>query len=466
MTQRDDDGYDAAANSAGSYDAAIRAIRLEGVKAGRFLPLPERDDEIRASPLVAAVRRIGNCVLYNGDMTAIVALLAEHGPMIDACVTDPPYELGFMGKAWDSSGVAADWRTWGGVRIAMKPGAHLVAFAGSRTYHRIAGAVDNAGFEVRDQLMWLYGSGFPKNFDVAKAMDKEAGATREVVGRRKAGMGSGKTHGMQQAEGANDLAAREVDVTLPATATATAKRWAGWGTAVKPSHEPVVFARKPLSEDTIAANVLRWGTGAINVDGARVGDNGGTAGSNFAKTGLLGIGGKADIVEIDGGRWPANVMHDGSLEVLEGFPASARDAIRYFYHAKADKADREFGLAPSSAVAIAGVGALRDGGRGSARANVHPTVKPTDVMRWLIRLVTPPGGTVLDPFMGSGSTGVAAVREGARFVGVERDPEYFEIACRRIAAAVAETETQGDIVHEITKATRRIKKGGGQGELL
>lgn len=182
MTQRDDDGYDAGANSAGSYDAAIRAIRLEGVKAGRFLPLPDRPDEIKASPIVADVRRIGDCVLYNGDSTAIVALLAEHGPLIDACVTDPPYELGFMGKSWDSSGVAADWRTWGGVRIAMKPGAHLVAFAGSRTYHRIAMAVDNAGFEVRDQFLWLYGSGFPKSMDVSKAIAKAAGKAEAIIG--------------------------------------------------------------------------------------------------------------------------------------------------------------------------------------------------------------------------------------------------------------------------------------------
>ena len=187
--------YDPAANSAGCYDEALRAIRLDGVKAGRFLPLPDRPEEIKASPIVADVKRFGDCVLYCGDSTKIVALLAENRPWIDACVTDPPYELGFMGKSWDSSGVAADWRTWGGVRIALKPGAHLVAFAGSRTYHRIAGAVDNAGFEVRDQVMWIYGSGFPKNLDIAKCIDKRGGMEgtrgRGAPGRSKGGHAPG-----------------------------------------------------------------------------------------------------------------------------------------------------------------------------------------------------------------------------------------------------------------------------------
>jgi hypothetical protein len=172
--------YDANRDSAGSYDAAIKAIRMAGVKAGRFLPLADAPDEIAASPVVEAVRRIElpggqYATLYQGDCTRIVPLLAGDRPWFDACVTDPPYELGFMGKAWDATGVAAAWETWGAVRIALKPGAHLAAFAGSRTYHRIAAAIANAGLELRDQLMWLYGSGFPKSHDVAKALDKRGG---------------------------------------------------------------------------------------------------------------------------------------------------------------------------------------------------------------------------------------------------------------------------------------------------
>lgn len=179
-----DDTYDPAANAAGSYAEAIDAIRMDGVKAGRFLPRAGHPDEIKASPHVTDVREIrqGNLVvatLYCGDSTRIAPMLAGNGqPWVDACVSDPPYELGFMGKGWDSSGVAADWRTWGGVRIALKPGAHLVAFAGSRTYHRITQAIDDAGFEVRDQLMWIYGSGFPKSLDVSKSIDKAGGMER------------------------------------------------------------------------------------------------------------------------------------------------------------------------------------------------------------------------------------------------------------------------------------------------
>lgn len=182
-----EDDYDAAANSAASYSEAIAAIRMEGVRQGRFLPLPDRPAEIKASPIVDDVRRVGACTLYLGDCTRITPLLDG----LDACVSDPPYELAFMGKSWDSSGVAAAWETWGGVRIALKPGAHLVAFAGSRTYHRIARAIDDAGFEVRDQIMWIYGSGFPKSLDVAKSIDKAgggmAGARGQSAARRSEG---------------------------------------------------------------------------------------------------------------------------------------------------------------------------------------------------------------------------------------------------------------------------------------
>lgn len=274
-----------------------------------------------------------------------------------------------------------------------------------------------------------------------------------------------------------------------------AKRWEGWGTALKPAHEPVCFARKPLSEKTIAANVLRWATGAINVDAGRVGYRDGAdleAAAAAAAAARVtrdvpnrerwsgqGSSGYSDPAgsltkwdqKSEQGRWPANIVTDGSVDVIEAFPPSARDAVRFFYAAKADKADREFGLWNAQKTTRAGTfgdglgNTPKVGGeRPTPRANFHPTVKPVDLMRWLCRLVTPPGGTVLDPFMGSGSTGIAAVREGFGFVGCEQSPEYFEIACQRIAAAVEFAAREPDLVREITKAARRIK--GEQGELL
>lgn len=437
-----------------SYNVAIAELRLAGVKAGRFLPRYDRPDEIKASPIVDDVRVIGPALLYRGDSTRITPLLCN----LHACVTDPPYELGFMGKSWDSSGVAAAWETWGGVRIALRPGAHLVAFAGSRTYHRIAKAIDDAGFEVRDQLMWLYGSGFPKSLDVAKAIDKAAGAERQVIG-------VSKRHG----GGSSEIFSERGSLPLTAAATRHAQQWQGWGTALKPAHEPVCFARKPLSEATVAANVLLWATGALNIDDCKVGNE--FLPSQAEGQPRIGTFERNGIVTPErNGRWPANVATDGSLEVLEAFPPSARDAIRYFYAAKASKEDREFGLEDDDAhltgeqikgrqAGSAGTLTAHSGVKNTPRANHHPTVKPVDVMRWLCRLITPPGGTVLDPFMGSGSTGIAAVREGFGFVGIEQDPDYFEIAAKRIGAAVRFAEREPDLVAEITRALAKPTQG-------
>lgn len=347
---------------------------------------------------------------------------------VDSIVTDPPYGLSFMGKRWDHDVPSID--IWSECLRVLKPGGHLLAFGGSRTYHRLAVAIEDAGFEIRDQIMWLYGSGFPKSLDVSKAIDKAAGAERterlapkpgheKFVGRdnvkslRESGALSGEggysrpwMYDPQKVENAHwDFA----------PATEAARQWQGWGTALKPAHEPICMARKPLAKGrTVAANVLAHGVGALNIDGCRVpaekqtGWGGKGAGGNTWNETNNGLGKDGAPRPVDG-RWPANVIHDGSDEVVALFPQSNGSAARFFYCAKASKTDRGEG-------------------------NNHPTVKPTDLMAYLCRLVTPPGGVVLDPFMGSGSTGKAAIREGFGFIGIELDPEYAAIARARLGS--------------------------------
>ena len=312
---------------------------------------------------------------------------------------------GFMGKEWDYD--VPTVAIWSECLRALKPGGHLLSFGGSRTYHRMAVNVEDAGFEIRDQVMWVYGSGFPKSHNISKAIDKAAGAEREVVGfdAQKAAQQTPNAGlvGFSGAQGSNG------DITAPATPAA--QQWDGWGSALKPAHEPVVLARKPLGEKTLAANVLKHGTGAINVDGCRVEGRDrteyGLANSTRGRGSTYGHPSPNADFDATQGRFPANLIHDGSDEVLAGFP---NENARFFYCAKASKSDR-------------------------GERNIHPTVKPTDLMAYLCRLVTPPGGVVLDPFMGSGSTGKAAIREGFQFIGIEREAEYLAIARARIEAA-------------------------------
>jgi DNA modification methylase len=375
-----------------------------------------------------------------GDCLAVMRTLDDSS--VDSIVTDPPYELGFMGKSWDASGVAFRVEVWREALRVLKPGGHLLAFSGSRTYHRMAVAIEDAGFEIRDQIMWVYGSGFPKSLDVSKAIDAAAGAEREVVGKdRRTANASwlGTQDGSQSTWGIG-----EWSITAPATPAA--KQWQGWGTALKPAHEPIVVARKPLI-GTVAANVMAHGTGALNIDGCRVACDWlnessvrqGHSKKTCSSNGVTGWNGGQMHAEPNSlGRWPANLIHDGSEEATAGLG----DAARFFYSAKASKADRDEGLGhfpKSQGASLNGSasGELNHGGNPpEPRANVHPTVKPTDLMRYLVRLVTPPGGLVLDPFTGSGSTGKAAVLEGFRFLGIELSPEYTEIARARIRHAV------------------------------
>jgi DNA modification methylase len=335
---------------------------------------------------------------------------------IDAIVTDPPYELGFMGKRWDASGIAYNVDVWRECLRVLKPGGHLLAFGGTRTYHRMACAIEDAGFEVRDSIHWIYGSGFPKSLDVSKAIDKAAGAEREVGQRKLTGTAriKGGQGGATSGDPSRLYATNEIRDTLPITAPATdaARQWQGWGTALKPAHEPIVVARKPL-DGTVSENVLAHGTGAINVDACRVGTSGGGwNGLGDTPRNAYGLGWKPDGIQRSvNGRWPANIVldEDAGRELDE----QSGGASRFFYCAKASKSERGEG-------------------------NTHPTVKPVSLMRWLVRLVTPPNGIVLDPFTGSGTTGVASVLESFQFIGCEQSEEYANIANSRIGSAIGE----------------------------
>ena len=385
--------------------------------------------------------------LFKGDSRQVLPLMKDNS--IDSIVCDPPYELGFMGKSWDSTGIANDPKLWKEVLRVLKPGGHLLAFSGSRTYHRMAVAIEDAGFEIRDQIMWVYGSGFPKSLNIDKAIDKSAGVEREVVDSYK-GITKGDG-GRYNWHNTDEVGSTMVDVTIPATAAA--KQWQGWGTALKPAHEPIVLARKPV-EGTVANNVLTYGVGGINIDGTRVASDDGfeKAWDKPVSTNISAPGGKyisegaKHTVDLTnnrpvGGRFPANFIHDGSDEVNEllGEPA------RFFYCAKANKRDRNEGcdefqerqvVTFATANGTSGKPSSISEGRDTKNRNHHPTVKPTDLMQYLCRLITPPNGTILDPFLGSGSTGKAAMYEGFNFVGIELTDEYLPIAKARIEFAL------------------------------
>lgn len=395
--------------------------------------------------------------LFNGNCMDQMLFMADNS--VDSIVTDPPYGLSFMGKKWDYDVPSVE--IWAECLRVLKPGGHLLAFAGTRTQHRMAVRIEDAGFEIRDMIAWVYGSGFPKSLDVSKAIDKAVGVEREVLGtvdprgvfdgrERKSAAINTNWRGAEGRDDVRDLSKKEIT----APATEAARQWQGWGTALKPALEPVTVARKPLI-GTVAANVLAHGTGALNIDGCRVAtdpnvDDPRLGGAGSWKTDKAAVnvysGGFSgeQIQSSPLGRWPANLIHDGSDEVLALFPAKAgasapvkgtessrasignvtgeRDRVPGAFHGDTGSAARFFYCAKSS---------KKDRGEG----NGHPTVKPTDLMRYLCRLVTPPGGVVFDPFMGSGSTGRAALLEGFNFVGAEMEGEFFSIAKDRISAA-------------------------------
>jgi site-specific DNA-methyltransferase (adenine-specific) len=500
----------------------------------------------------------GKARIAVGDMREVLAGAQDS---VDAIVTDPPYGLEFMGKGWDRGVPGVEF--WQACLRVLKPGGHLVAFGGSRTHHRLWCAIEDAGFEMRDMILWMYGSGFPKSLDVSKAIDKAAGAERRLLrvdrsiarkdGRRGASLG------------------RQVGQTGAITAPTTdaAHQWEGWGTALKPAFEPILLARKPLSEPTVAANVLRWGTGAINVDGCRLGDQAKSFQDHREDKVQRSAYGKYGVSDYDGsrGRWPANLIlshapdcHEVGTRKVKGgndprtasggvkrtgifgdrnegmreqggyadadgketveawecvedcpvrmldeqsgerpvsgaaklggvsryerggsaapgmfgatggepaeWPNDAGGASRFYYTAKASRFERERGVdtgawfdpqdGDGSVQPVSGAEAVEreqdTDGLNSPRAgagrtadqvwNAHPTVKPLSLMRWLVRLITPSGGLVLDPFCGSGSTLVAALQEGMRALGVDVDEKYCKVAWKRVQATLARRPLQ------------------------
>jgi site-specific DNA-methyltransferase (adenine-specific) len=357
---------------------------------------------------------------------------------VDSVVTDAPYELGFMGKKWDSSGIAYDVELWKEVYRVLKPGGHLLSFGGTRTYHRMACAIEDAGFEIRDQIQWIYGSGFPAgNKNISVAIDKKLGKEREIISEKRSNSGGmahiSKTnaeHGFRPTEytgNAEDKSAKNV-ITITKPASPKAKQFDGWGTSLKPANEPIVLARKPF-KGTVANNVLQWDTGGINIDGCKIGDelvSTHSRGKNSASPSRPGEKSVEDsgritdqreklVVGVDRvGRWPANIIHDGSHEVLELFPQAGKDsAARFFYCAKPNTKEKTCN------------GTIE---------NKHVTVKPLSLIQYLCRLITPPGGTVLDPFAGSGTTAIACMREGFNYILIELEEESYETCLARINA--------------------------------
>ena len=440
---------------------------------------------------------------------------------VDAILTDPPYHLvqnsrggspqpgdlstpfgrsgpsrarGFMGHEWDGGDIAFQVELWREALRVLKPGGHMLAFSGSRTYHRMTCAIEDAGFEVRDSIMWVYGSGFPKSLDISKALDKLHGAERQVVGQQyRAATGRDEGYGFGES----------FDITAPATLIA--QLWEGWGTGLKPANEPICVARKPMAADTVAANVMAWGVGGINVDGCRIAIDP-VADASQLRTMSVSQHDGADgwgmnttranpAARVLGteGRWPANFIHDGSPEVLAMFPetvpsksgtrnqaaretqvskgaekariggkfghddnggSAARffqqchwtqedlEAALFYYCAKASKRDKDEGLGEEFAERAGSANLRQNGGLSKAKTefklrNHHPTVKPTTLMRYLARLICPTGGTILDIFAGSGSTGKAAILEGFQFLGFELEAEFTDLANARIEHARA-----------------------------
>ena len=408
--------------------------------------------------------------ILEGDCLDHLSWLAPNS--IDCIITDPPYELHFMGKGWDKAGVSFNKETWKKCLDALKPGGYLLAFGGTRTYHRIACAVEDAGFEIRDCIMWLYGSGFPKSMNIGLAVDKKLGNESKVVGEGRSGTSS-RAYQSEETTTAGAYQLKEAQ-----------NEWKGWGTALKPSYEPIIVARKPF-KGSLVDNVMEYGVGGLNIDECRVDSTNESATGRFPANTILTYD-ENDYEEVCGG-FPQSKGGSGKGFKKDdyGFGETATSfgrgdfkpyndngsAARYFYCAKASKKDRDEGLdeleekktgelqggrkeGSAGSIMLNENGTTRVNpyaGTGAPKKNSHPTVKPTALMQYLVRLVSPKGATILDPFMGSGSTGKAVMLENNerdmdyKFIGIEKDPHYCEIAEKRIAyAANKENDNEKD----------------------
>ena len=392
--------------------------------------------------------------LYHGKMQEVLRTFENYS--IDSIVCDPPYEINFMGKGWDNSGVAFQKETWEHCYNVLKPGGYLLAFGGSRTFHRIACAIEDAGFEIRDCIMWLYGSGFPKSMNIGLAIDKKLGFQEQ---RGKGGFQAyGGILGQETRKAKLYKSGETVATAYTDYKSEPAKSWGGWGTCLKPAYEPVIIARKPF-KGSLIDNVINNGVGGLNIDECRVGNEERFNSPATPKKNSFNCSFDSDYKgQLVNGRFPANVIltYDDSNfdEVCGGFPNTNKSsASRYFYSAKASKKDRDEGLDFFKEKKVYGTDMkwgygnnngdnLGDRIANVTRKNTHPTVKPTELMQYLIRLVTPKGGTILDPFMGSGSTGKAAMYENKErnanyhFIGVEMTNEYLPICKARIDFAL------------------------------
>ena len=363
--------------------------------------------------------------LFNGDNIEVIRTLPENS--IDSIVTDPPYGISFMNKKWDHDVPSVEF--WKEIFRVLKPGGHVLSFGGTRTYHRMVVNMEDVGFEIRDQIMWIYGSGFPKSLNIGMEVDKKLGNEREVVGISD----NTRKRNNHEYNSVGNFGSKELENTKGNTP------YEGWGTGLKPANEPICLARKPIEEKTITDNVLKYGTGGINIDGCRIGttDNllriGDTLGDRFANFNNESGKGECNVVTgSNDGRFPSNVIMD---EVAGEELGNQR---KFFYCPKVSTQERNLGIENSKKAknfrqqgeAFKNGSAITDVERNEG--NNHPTIKPIELMRYLVRLVTPKGGVVMDPFMGSGSTGVAALNEDFRFVGIEMDEVYFEIAKQRV----------------------------------
>ena len=363
--------------------------------------------------------------IYNQDCAEALKELDDNS--VDSIITDPPYGLGFMGKEWDS--LPPSREVFEECFRVLKPGGHLLSFGGTRTYHRMAVAIEDAGFEIRDMIEWVYGSGFPKSLNIGKAVDKLQGNERksEIV---KGKIFTGSNNNIKGESGEYEI-------------TKGTSEWEGWGTALKPAHEPICMARKPLAEKTVAENCLKWGTGGINIDGSRVGTEEITTQGGEKFKGEIYNKYNICLESTHNGRFPANLIHDNSEEVRECFP---NESERFFksiiYQAKASKSERNKGCEELEKKAKVFNGQsdkpsddMKDVEKRfttQPKANNHPTVKPIALMEYLIKMVTPKGGVVLDPFTGSGTTGVAALQNGYQFIGIEKESDYIPIIEARL----------------------------------